>query len=107
MPLFFPRRDKKTYKPPAKNIHLKYPVKRTFIKNLSQNMVRELRECFGVEPSEVDGHYQIRYGALAVLDVRIGEDGKSLVVTTESNLDAGDDAGGPGQAEIPGTVSGC
>ena len=54
-------------------------------------MVRELRECFGVEPSEVDGHYQIRYGALAVLDVRIGEDGKSLVVTTESNLDAGDE----------------
>jgi len=67
-----------------------YPVKRTFIKNLSQNVVQELRECFGVEPVEKDGHYQIRFGALALLDAGIGPDGKSLVVTTQSDLTAGD-----------------
>ena len=68
-----------------------YPVKRTFIKNLSQNVVQELRECFGVEPIEKNGHYQIRFGALALLDVTIGADGKSIVVTTQSDLTAGDE----------------
>jgi hypothetical protein len=68
-----------------------YPVKRGFDKNLESNVVDQLRECFGVDPGLVNGHYQIRYGALKLLDVTLGKDGKSIIVLTESDLGVTDE----------------
>jgi hypothetical protein len=67
-----------------------YPVKRGFTKNLEESVTRELRQCFGTEPGQSNGHYQITYGALHLLDISIGKDGKSIIVKTESNRDADD-----------------
>ncbi|MCX6699751.1 MAG: DUF5611 family protein [Methanomicrobiales archaeon] len=68
-----------------------YPVKRGFTKNLSVTMVEQLVECFGVEPENKDGHYQIRYGALKVLDTSLGAEGKSVIIRTESDLTVSDE----------------
>jgi hypothetical protein len=68
-----------------------YPVKRGFTKDLSNRMVEALKECFGVEPVKSGDHFQIRYGALLLLDVAAGNGGKMLVISTESNKDAGDE----------------
>ncbi len=55
-------------------------------------MVEQLKECFGVEPENKDGHYQIRYGALKVLDASLGAEGKSVIIRTESDLTVSDEA---------------
>jgi hypothetical protein len=67
-----------------------YPVKRGFTKNLDETVARELHQCFGTEPRLSSGHYQITYGALNLLDISIGKDGKSIIVKTESNRDSED-----------------
>jgi hypothetical protein len=67
-----------------------YPVKRGFTKNLDETVAREMRQCFGTEPGQSNGHYQITFGALKLLDVSIGKDGKSIIVKTESKRDADD-----------------
>jgi hypothetical protein len=68
-----------------------YPIKRGLAKDLSIRMVDALRECFGTDVHKADGHYQISYGALKLLDVSMGKGGKTLVVHTESNKDAADE----------------
>lgn len=68
-----------------------YPVKRGYSKNLGESIAKNLAECFGVVPTQVGDHFQITFGALKLLDVTMGKDGKSLVVRTESNIDASDD----------------
>jgi hypothetical protein len=67
-----------------------YPVKRGFSKNLDETVAREMYQCFGTEPGQSNGHYQITFGALNLLDVSIGKDGKSIIVKTESKRDADD-----------------
>lgn len=54
-------------------------------------MVEQLKECFGVEPKNKDGHYQIIFGALKVLDASLGADGKSVIIRTESDLTVSDE----------------
>ena len=49
-------------------------------------------ECFGIEPKNKDGHYQISYGALKVLDASLGAEGKSVIIRTESDLTVSDEA---------------
>jgi len=68
-----------------------YPVKRGLTKDLSTRMVDALRECFGTDVHKASDHYQISYGALKLLDVSIGKEGKTLVVHTESNKAATDE----------------
>ncbi|MDD1709502.1 MAG: DUF5611 family protein [Methanoregulaceae archaeon] len=68
-----------------------YPVKRGLTKELSTTMVEALMECFGTEVKKEGDHYQIRYGALRLLDVTIGGGGKTLIVRTESDKDASDE----------------
>jgi hypothetical protein len=68
-----------------------YPIKRGCTKNLKENVAGKLREHFGTEPVEKGGHYQVRYGALKLLDVHIGADGKSIIVSTESDLSVTDE----------------
>jgi hypothetical protein len=68
-----------------------YPVKRGFSKNLPATMVEQLKECFGTEPKQKDGHYQISFGALKVLDASLGPDGKSIIIRTESDLTVSDE----------------
>jgi hypothetical protein len=68
-----------------------YPVKRGFTKDLNTRIFEALEESFGEKAEKVGDHYQIRYGALKLLDVSTGSGGKTLVVHTESNLDANDE----------------
>jgi len=68
-----------------------YPVKRGYYRDLPGLIERSIRECFGVEPVRVGDHYQVSYGALKLLDAAPGKDGKTLLVYTESDLNAPDD----------------
>ena len=68
-----------------------YPVKRGFSKDLEADIVKSLNVCFGVEPKHDQGHYTIRYGALKLLDVSVGSDGKSVIVNTESDTSVSDE----------------
>jgi hypothetical protein len=68
-----------------------YPVKRGLTADLGIRMVDALRKCFGTEVREVGDHYQISYGALRLLDVSVGKNGKTLIVHTESEAGAGDE----------------
>ncbi|MDD1716559.1 MAG: DUF5611 family protein [Methanolinea sp.] len=68
-----------------------YPVKRGYSKNLGESMVQKLADSFGVVPVRAGDHFQVTYGALKLLDVTLGKDGKSIVVRTESNTDASDE----------------
>lgn len=68
-----------------------YPVKRGFSKNLPATIFEQLKECFGIEPKTKDGHYQISYGALKILDASLGADGKSVIIRTESDLAVSDE----------------
>jgi hypothetical protein len=67
-----------------------YPVKRGLTKDLDTRIVTELKNSFGAEPEKTQNGYRIRTGALIRLDVRIGTDGKSVVIDTESDLNASD-----------------
>ena len=69
-----------------------YQIKRGYTKDLAKSMVQGLRDQFGLEPAPSDdGHYTISYGALRRLEVWSGERGKTLIVDTEADKDAGDD----------------
>lgn len=67
-----------------------YQVKRGFTKDLRNNMLEQLKLCFGTEIREEGDHYHTSFGALKILEVTAGKDGKSIIVRTESNLDADD-----------------
>lgn len=69
-----------------------YPIKRTHIKALPENIIAKLQEHFGIEPAEADGWYSISYGAIASLKVRIGSEKKSIILETVSRKDIEDDA---------------
>ncbi|QYZ78749.1 hypothetical protein E2N92_04545 [Methanofollis formosanus] len=68
-----------------------YKIKRGFTKGLEERMVASFSECFEMEPEEKDGHYVISYGALKRLDVCLGEKGKTVLVDTESDMEADDE----------------
>ncbi len=67
-----------------------YPVKRGYTKGLEESVANGIRQIFETEPQRMNDHYQISYGALGLLDVSVGADGKSIRVRTESNRDADD-----------------
>ncbi|HON81519.1 MAG TPA: DUF5611 family protein [Methanoregulaceae archaeon] len=68
-----------------------YPVKRGMTSDLGSRMVDALRECFDAEVRTAGDHYQIRYGALKLLDVSVGKTGKTLIVHTESDSGSSDE----------------
>lgn len=68
-----------------------YPVERGYYRDLPGSIERALRECFGVEPVRVGDRCRLSYGALKQLEAAPGKEGKTLVVHTESDLDAPDD----------------
>jgi hypothetical protein len=68
-----------------------YPIKRGLTGDLGQRIVAELKNCFGAEPAESGGTYRISYGALKRLDVRVGAGGKTVIIDTESDMNASDD----------------
>ena len=68
-----------------------YPIKRTHIKTLPENIVNKLKEHFGVEPTESDGYYQISFGAIELMQVKMGESGKTMIVSTRSRTDLEDE----------------
>ena len=61
-----------------------YPVKRTHIKVLPENISGKITEHFEVTPVEKDGTYSISYGALESMEVRLGDAKKSVIVSTVS-----------------------
>jgi len=67
-----------------------YPIKRGLTKDLDTRIITELRNCFGVEPEKTPLGFRIRAGALLRLDVRIGAGGKSVIIDTESDINAAD-----------------
>jgi hypothetical protein len=68
-----------------------YPIKRTHIKTLKENVVGKLREHFETEPEESDGFYQISYGAIKSMRVKVTDSGKSILVETVSRTDLEDE----------------
>jgi hypothetical protein len=69
-----------------------YPVKRGHTKDLNTTIVEGLEQCFGTEVKKLDDrHYQVSYGALTLLDVTLGEGGKTVIVRTESDTTASDE----------------
>jgi hypothetical protein len=68
-----------------------YPVKRGFSKDLNTTIVEGLKQCFGTEVKKLGDHYQVSYGALKLLEVTMGEGGKTVIVRTESDKDASDE----------------
>ncbi|MBP7410749.1 MAG: DUF5611 family protein [Methanoculleus sp.] len=70
-----------------------YQIKRGYTKDLAESMVQGLRDQFGLEPEvSGDGHYIVTYGALRRLEVWSGEKGKTLIIDTEADRNADDDA---------------
>ncbi len=69
-----------------------YRVKRDHIKDLSLNMGKELQDIFGVAPRVSEGVYEISFGALKRLRVSAGKSGKTILVETESDSAASDEA---------------
>lgn len=61
-----------------------YPVKRTHIKALPENISGKITEHFELAPIEKDGKYSISYGALESLEVFLGEGKKSIIISTVS-----------------------
>lgn len=68
-----------------------YPVKRGYTKNLQETIGIKLKECFEVVPARDAGHFRITYGALKMLDVSCGKEGKTLLVNTVSDTGATDE----------------
>ena len=68
-----------------------YPVKRGFTKDLNTTMAEGLKQCFSTEVKNLGDHYQISYGALKLLDVTMGEGGKTVIIRTESDKEASDE----------------
>jgi hypothetical protein len=68
-----------------------YPIKRGLTKDLDVRASAELKVCFGIDPEKTAKGYRIRFGALKRLDVTIGTGGKSVIIDTESDVNASDD----------------
>ena len=68
-----------------------YPIKRGHTKEFDRRMVEGLEKFFGSGGAKENGHYIVAYGALARLEVWVGEKGKTLVVDTESDRSIEDD----------------
>jgi hypothetical protein len=68
-----------------------YPVKRGLTKDLITRIAAELKDCFGVEPTESGGTFRISFGALTRLDVKAGTGGKSVIIDTESDISVSDE----------------
>lgn len=68
-----------------------YPIKRTHVKALPENITQKLVEHFEISPIEVDGFLQIQSGALELMRVKMGEAGKSILVETVSKKDIQDE----------------
>jgi len=68
-----------------------YPVKRGCTKDLNTTIMEGLKQCFGTEVKILKDHYQVSYGALKLLDVTMGEGGKTVIVRTESDKEASDE----------------
>ena len=68
-----------------------YPVKRGHTKDLNTTLVEGLKQCFGTEVKQLGDHYQVSYGALTLLDVTLGEGGKTVILRTESDKNASDE----------------
>ena len=68
-----------------------YPVKRGLTKDLVARMAAEMKNSFGVAPTESGGTYRIRYGALKRLDVKAGAGNKTVIIDTESDITVSDD----------------
>jgi hypothetical protein len=69
-----------------------YPIKRGLTKDLESRVVTELRNCFATEPQKTPGGYRITAGALKRLDVTIPPAGKSVIIDTESDINAPDES---------------
>jgi hypothetical protein len=69
-----------------------YPIKRGLTKDLESRIVTELRTGFGVDAEKTAKGYRISAGALKRLDVSITPDGKSVIIDTESDITASDEA---------------
>jgi hypothetical protein len=67
-----------------------FQVKRGHTADLKETVAQGLRNCFGTEPTESDGHFTISYGALKRLEVWVGKDKKTVIVDTESTTDVDD-----------------
>ncbi|WP_373839850.1 DUF5611 family protein [Methanospirillum sp.] len=61
-----------------------YPVKRTHIKILPENFLAKITEYFDTTPVEKDGWYTISFGALESMQVKLGENKKSIIISTVS-----------------------
>jgi len=61
-----------------------YPVKRTHIKVLPENITTKLSEHFGIDPTEKDGWYTFSFGALDLMQVKLGEGKKTIIINTVS-----------------------
>lgn len=61
-----------------------YPVKRTNIKALPENITAKLTEHFEITPALKDGWYTISFGALETMQVKMGEGKKSIIIGTVS-----------------------
>jgi len=68
-----------------------YPIKRGLTKDLPERMAAELKNCFGTEPVKTAGTFRISFGALKRLDVRAGAGNKTVIIDTESDMNAGDE----------------
>jgi hypothetical protein len=68
-----------------------YPIKRGLTKDLEIRAAAELKTYFDAEPEKTATGYRTRFGALKRLDVSIGAGGKSVIIDTESDLNASDD----------------
>jgi hypothetical protein len=65
-----------------------YQVKRGHTKDLGEEVEKAFTEGFGVRPAKEESTYAISYGALSRMEVRIGEGGKTVTVSTISRKDA-------------------
>ena len=65
-----------------------YQVKRGHTKDLAGEVEKAFSECFGVQPEKGAGTFAISYGALARMEIRLGEGGKTITVDTVSKRDA-------------------
>jgi hypothetical protein len=68
-----------------------YPIKRGLTKDLEVRAAAELKNWFGVEPVKTEKGFRIVFGALKRLDVNPGAGGKSIVIDTESDVNASDE----------------
>jgi len=68
-----------------------YSIKRGLTKDVDARIVAELKNCFGVDPENTAKGYRIKSGALKRLDVYVGPGEKSVIIDTESDINATDE----------------